>query len=78
VRLEQELASAGKQFLSYKDGERCANRPAHNPNPMAIEVECVKFRVVTGPTGEWLRHAALSPLAHQVAIRVQNADGGHL
>ena len=46
----QQLAPAGKQLLGDKNGEGRANGPAYDPDPVAAEVECVEFRVITGPT----------------------------
>src|ERR1700738_1990156 len=66
----QQLASAGEQLFSYKDGEGCTNNPANNSGPVAAKVERVEFRVIAGPTREPLRRPSLSQLAHQVAIRV--------
>ena len=55
----QELAPAGKQFLSYEDGKGRANDPAYNPDPVAAEVERVEFRVIAGPTRERLCNPGL-------------------
>jgi hypothetical protein len=68
-----ELAPAGEQLLSNKDGEGRTNDPANNG-----EVERVEFSVITRPTRERLCRPSAPQLAHQVAIRVQNADRGHL
>ena len=73
-----ELASTGKQLLSNKDGEGRTNDPANNPDSVAAEVERVEFGVITRPTCERLCRPSAPQLAHQVAIRVQNADRGHL
>jgi hypothetical protein len=75
---DQQVAPAGKQLLGYKDGEGCTNDPANNPDLLPAEVECVEFGVITGPTREWLCRPSLSQPAHQVAVRVQNANRGHL
>jgi hypothetical protein len=72
-----ELAPAGKQLLSNKDGEGRTDDPANNSDTAAAEVEGVEFGVITRPTSERLcRPSApqLAPSRH----RVENADWGHL
>jgi len=45
---------------------------------VATEVKRVEFSVIAGPTRERLCNPGLSQLPHQVAIRVQDADRGHV
>ena len=71
-----ELAPAGKQLLSNKDGEGRTNDPANNSDTVAAEVERIEFGVIARPTCERLCRPGAPQRAHQVAIRVQNADRG--
>lgn len=73
----EQLAPAGEQLLGYEDGEGCTNDPTNNPDLLRAEVECVEFGVITGPARKWLCRPSLSQPTHQVAVGVQNADGGH-
>jgi hypothetical protein len=73
----EQLAPAGEQLLGYKNGEGCTNDPANNPYLLPAEVECVEFGVIAGPARERLCRPSLSQPAHQIAIGVKNADGGH-
>ncbi len=75
---DQKLAPGGEQLLGHQHREGRPDDTADNPDPAPGKVECVEFGVIAGPVGEGDRRAALAQLAHEVAIRIENAAGRRL
>jgi hypothetical protein len=68
----------GKQLLGHKHRERRTDRATDNTGCFPAKRERIKLGMIAGPALEWFRlPRALQP-AHEVTIRIENADARHI
>jgi hypothetical protein len=70
----QQLAAAREQLFRDEDSERRAYRAADDTDGLVPERKRIEPRVVARPALEDLRLAGLPETAHDVAVRIENAD----
>ena len=74
---DEQLAAAGEELFGNQHGKGRADRAPDNSNGLIRQLELVQFGVITRPGLEGLRRPGLAQLPNQVAVWVQDADGGH-
>jgi len=75
---QQQAAPAGKQFLRDQDSGRRADGAANDPGRLARERRSVELGVIAGPAVERFGSPLSPQLANHIAVRIEDADRGHI
>ena len=75
---DEKPASRGEQLLGEQHGKRRADRAADDAEAHRRVLELEQLGMVAGPAGRRRRPARPVQRPHDVAVRVEQADLGHL
>jgi hypothetical protein len=73
VRLKSNSHPLANNF-GDKDGKRCTNHSADDPNAILAKFKSVEVRVIARPLLKWFRRACLAQLAHQISVWIKYAN----
>jgi hypothetical protein len=75
---DQQATAARKQLLGDQNGEGCSNDPSNDANLPSGKGEYIELGVVTWPAREALCAPGPPKVAHDISVRIEKANGGHV